>query len=29
MDTTPIVARLSVIADSVSALQDVQEVVLP
>ncbi len=28
MDTTPIVARLSVIADSVSALQDMQEVTL-
>jgi len=28
MDTTPIVARLSVIADSVSALQDMQEVAL-
>lgn len=28
MDTTPIVARLSVIADSVSALQDMQEVSL-
>jgi len=28
MDTTPIVARLSVIADSVSALQNMQEVAL-
>jgi len=28
MDTTPIVARLSVIANSVSALQDMQEVTL-
>lgn len=28
MDTTPIVARLSVIADSVSALQDMQEITL-